>query len=93
MAKTTQKPGAPAKPTTETVVDTKAFAFGKENYMLLIASVVILIIGYALMSGGKATDPTVFTGEVFSFRRITLAPIVVLIGYIVGVYAIVKKAA
>lgn len=94
MAKTTQqKPGTPAKSaTTSAAPDSAAFAFGRENYILLIVSMVIVIIGYFLMSGGKATDPTIFTGEVFSFRRITLAPIVVLIGYIVGVYAIVKKA-
>jgi uncharacterized membrane protein YqhA len=44
------------------------------------------------MSGGKTTDPKIFNEEIFSFRRITLAPIVVLAGYVLGVYAIVKKA-
>lgn len=95
MAKNTQqKTVTPTKSAaTNAVTDTKEFAFGRENYILLIASIVIVIIGYMLMSGGKATDPTVFTGEVFSFRRITLAPIVVMMGYTLGVYAIVKKAA
>ena len=96
MAKNTQqKTVTPTKSaaTTNVVTDTKEFAFGRENYILLIASIVIVIIGYMLMSGGKATDPTVFTGEIFSFRRITLAPIVVMMGYTLGVYAIVKKAA
>lgn len=73
-------------------IDTSAFAFGKENYVLLIISAVVLIIGYMLMAGGKTSDPNIFNEEIFSFRRITLAPIVVIAGYIIGVYAIVKKA-
>ncbi len=73
-------------------IDTSAFAFGRENYVLLAISALVLIIGYMLMAGGKSSDPNVFNEEVFSFRRITLAPIVVIIGYIIGVYAIVKKA-
>ena len=44
------------------------------------------------MAGGKSNDPNVFNEEVFSFRRITLAPIVVMAGYALGIYAIVKKA-
>jgi len=77
----------------ETPVTDKAdFAFGKENYRLFIAAIAVIIVGYALMSGGKTTDPKIFNEEIFSFRRITLAPIVVLAGYVLGVYAIVKKA-
>ena len=73
---------------------TDDFAFGKENYVLMIAGMVFIIVGYMLMSGGKSTDPNVFNeSEIFSFRRITLAPIVVLLGYAIEVYAIVKKAA
>lgn len=75
-------------------VVTDDFAFGKENYVLMIIGMVIIIIGYMLMSGGKSTDPNVFNeSEIFSFRRITLAPIVVLLGYAIEVYAIVKKPA
>ncbi len=73
--------------------DSAAFAFGKENYVLLLISIAITIIGYMLMAGGKSTDPNVFKAdEIFSFRRITLAPIIVMAGYILGIYAIVKKA-
>jgi hypothetical protein len=68
------------------------FAFGRINYILLITSVFVLIIGYMLMAGGKPTDPNVFNEEVFSTRRITIAPLVVLAGYVIGVFAIVKKA-
>jgi hypothetical protein len=67
------------------------FAFGRINYILLITSVFVLIIGYMLMAGGKPTDPNVFNEEVFSTRRITIAPLVVLAGYVIGVFAIVKK--
>jgi hypothetical protein len=69
------------------------FAFGKENYQLLVISAVVVIIGYILMAGGKPTDPNVFNEAVFSTQRITIAPLVVLAGYAIGVYAIVKKAA
>jgi Protein of unknown function (DUF3098) len=56
--------------------------FKKINYILLLAGVVVVILGYLLMSGGGSADPNVFNGEeLFSFRRITLAPIVILMGY------------
>ncbi|HEY8402998.1 MAG TPA: DUF3098 domain-containing protein [Flavobacteriales bacterium] len=63
----------------------------KKNYMLMLLGVGILAIGYMLMSGGGSADPNVFSEEIFSFRRITLAPIVVLIGYVVIGYAIMYK--
>lgn len=69
------------------------FAFGKENYRLLIIGIGILILGYVLMTGGGSEDPEVFNEEIFSFRRITLAPIVVLLGYGAIFYAILKKPA
>lgn len=67
------------------------FALGKENYLLLIIGFVVIIIGFLLMSGGKAEDPAVFSDEIFSFRRITLAPLVVLLGFIIEIFAIMKK--
>ena len=69
-----------------------AFAFGRENYVIMLIGLLVIIIGYMLMSGGKSTDPNVFNEDIFSFRRITLAPIVVLLGYGIEIYAIVKKA-
>jgi len=66
---------------------------GKQNYYLIILGVIVIIIGFILMSGGKFTDPDVFNGEeLFSTRRITIAPIVVLIGFAIEVYAIFHKA-
>ena len=66
-------------------------ALGKENYMLLIIAVVIVILGFILMTGSKNEDPEVFNESIYSFRRITLAPMVVLGGFIFGIYAIMKK--
>lgn len=67
-------------------------AFGKENYLLFGLATLVVIIGYLLMVGGGTDDPNIFNGdELFSFRRITLAPIVVLIGFGIGFYAIVKR--
>ncbi|MCF8227138.1 MAG: DUF3098 domain-containing protein [Bacteroidales bacterium] len=68
------------------------FALGPENYKLLIIGFVIIVIGFLLMLGGKTDDPTVFNEEeIFSFRRITLAPIVVLFGFAFEIWAIMKK--
>lgn len=67
------------------------FALGKENYILLIIGIIIIIVGFALMVGGKANSPDEFNPEVFSFRRITLAPMIVLFGFIFEIWAIMKK--
>ncbi len=68
------------------------FALGPENYKLLIIGFVIIIVGFLLMIGGKTDDPAVFNeDQIFSFRRITLAPIVVLFGFIFEIWAIMKK--
>ena len=69
----------------------EGFALGKENLKLLVIGLVIIIIGFILMTGGKAEDPSVFNPEIFSFRRITLAPMVVLFGFLFEIYAIMKK--
>mgnify|MGYP000216870022 CR=1 FL=1 len=66
--------------------------FGKSNYTWMLIGAVLIIIGMLLMSGGKSPNPDVFnTNEVYSFRRITLAPIVIIVGFIVEIYAIFKK--
>ena len=68
------------------------FAFGHSNYVWLGIGIAVLAVGYVLMSGGGSDDPNVFDESIFSFRRITLAPTVVLAGYGVIVYAILKKS-
>jgi hypothetical protein len=67
------------------------FALGRENYKLLAIGFAIIIIGFLLMLGGKSDSPDTFRYNIFSFRRITLAPIVVLGGFIFEIWAIMKK--
>lgn len=68
------------------------FLFGKENYIWMAAGVALIFIGFMLMSGGKSPDPHQFNyDEIFSFRRITLAPVVILTGFVVEVFAIMRK--
>ena len=71
--------------------DLKGFALGKENLKLLIIGFLIIIAGFLLMIGGSSDDPNVFNKEIFSFRRITLAPLVVIFGFLFEIYAIMKK--
>lgn len=67
------------------------FALGRENYKLLGIGFVIIVIGFLLMLGGKSKDPNEFSDKIFSFRRITLAPLLVLAGFIFEIWAIMKK--
>ena len=67
------------------------FALGAENYKLLAIGFVIIVIGFLLMIGGKSDSPDKFSENIFSFRRVTLAPIVVLAGFIFEIWAIMKK--
>jgi cell division protein FtsN len=69
----------------------KQLAFSRENYKLMIIGVLIIIVGFILMTGGKAENPQQFNPDVFSFRRITLAPVIVLAGFALEIYAIMKK--
>lgn len=68
------------------------FPAGKMNYMILGVGAVLVLLGFFLMSGGGSEDPTLFNAdELFSFRRITLAPFVVLLGFAVVAYGIIRK--
>jgi membrane-bound ClpP family serine protease len=69
----------------------EGFALGKENLKLMVIGLVIIVIGFLLMTGGKSNDPSVFNPEIFNFQRITLAPMVVLFGFMFEIYAIMKK--
>lgn len=69
----------------------RPFIFSKQNYLLMAIGFALVIIGFALMSGGGSDDPAVFNPEVFSFRRITLAPIIVIVGFGVVMYSIFHK--
>ncbi|MBT8196599.1 MAG: DUF3098 domain-containing protein [Bacteroidia bacterium] len=73
-------------------VSSDDFAFGKINYMIMLGGLFLIVVGYALMAGGKSSTPQEFNPEIFSFQRITVAPLLVLAGLCVQVWAIVKKA-
>jgi hypothetical protein len=68
------------------------FLFEKVNYKILMIGIAVIAIGFILMSGGGSDDPKVFSEDVFSFRRIRLAPTVVLIGFGITIYSIFKKS-
>ncbi len=68
------------------------FAIPIKNLAIIAAGLLLMIIGYALMTGGGTTDPAVFPEEeMFSFRRITLAPLFILAGFAVEIFAIMYK--
>ncbi len=71
--------------------NTPDFPLTKENYILLLIGFAIIVLGFLLMMGGGSEDPNVFDESIFSFRRITLAPMVVLFGFAFEIYAIMKK--
>ncbi|MBL7683292.1 MAG: DUF3098 domain-containing protein [Flavipsychrobacter sp.] len=72
----------------------QTFLFDKSNYMWMIGGVVVILIGFLLMSGGKSEDPNKFNyEEVYSTTRITIAPLLILIGFAIEIYAIMKKPA
>jgi uncharacterized Tic20 family protein len=67
------------------------FALGREYYRLMAIGFAIIVIGFILMIGGRAESPDEFSEEIFSFRRITLAPMLVLAGFVFEIYAIMKR--
>ena len=67
-------------------------AFGKINYILMISGIVLILFGYMLMSGGGSVDPKVFNPAIFDTQRLTVAPIMVVLGYALEVLAIVVNA-
>ncbi len=72
---------------------TTAPLFEKENFVWMLIGAIIVALGFILMSGGKSADPNVFdTKEVYSTTRITIAPILIVVGLIVEIYAIFKKS-
>tara|TARA_B100000886_G_scaffold115641_1_gene77802 strand:- start:1960 stop:2205 length:246 start_codon:yes stop_codon:yes gene_type:complete len=69
----------------------KEFLFGKRNYILLLFSIAVIATGFVIMSGGGSDDPNVFNPEIFSFRRIRLAPTIVLLGFGLAIYSILTS--
>ena len=66
--------------------------FNKQNYLLMLAGLIVMAIGYLLMVGGKSPDPTVFDDNViYSTTRITIAPLLIVVGLLIEIVAIMKK--
>jgi hypothetical protein len=66
----------------------KEFLFSKRNYRLLLLSLVVIALGFIIMSGGGSEDPNIFSPEIFNFRRTRLAPTIVLMGFGLAIYVI-----
>lgn len=66
--------------------------FNKQNYLLMLAGLIVLAIGFFLMAGGKSADPKVFNdNEVYSTTRITIAPLLIIAGFLIEIFAIMRK--
>ena len=93
--KQTQTKSQAAKPAKTEDVSKAAivgeFAFGIENYRLMLIGLAFIVVGFLLMIGGGSSDPTKFNPEIFSFRRLTLSPILILAGYVIEIFAIMKR--
>ena len=95
MAQNTKKKKhvAAKKATKQQVTWAPGMPFGMLNYILLVAGIVVLGIGYVLLSGGGSDDPNVFSEAIFDTRRLTVAPIVLVIGFTIEFVAIFLKIA
>jgi len=69
----------------------KDYLFNKKRYRFLILSILIIAIGFVLMSGGESTDPDIFNNEIYNFRRIRLAPLMVVLGFVLCIFSILYK--
>ncbi len=67
------------------------FVFGKKNYQFMLIGIGCIVLGFLLMIGGGSDDPNVFNPEIYNFRRIRVAPTLVLIGFGIEVYAILRS--
>ena len=68
------------------------FVFKKKNYILLISGLVLILAGMFLMMGGESEDPNVFSEDIFNFQRLTLAPILIVSGFVLEIFAIMLKS-
>ena len=69
----------------------EAFLFGKKNYKWMVIGLAFVAVGFILMAGGGSDDPEIFNDAIYNFRRIRLAPTLVLIGFVIEVYAILAN--
>jgi len=83
--------GAPSKAAFTQQGEKATFAFGKDNYKILLIGIAVVAIGMIFMMGGASDDPNKMSEDIFDFRRLTLAPILIIAGYIVVLLSIIKK--
>jgi len=69
----------------------KNFIFGRQNYRWMFVGILLIALGFILMAGGGSDDPNVFNPEIFNDQRIRVAPTLILIGFGIQVYAILKN--
>ncbi len=72
--------------------NSEEFLFGKKNYTIMLIGLAVIALGFILMSGGGSDDPAVFNEEIYNFRRIRLAPTLVILGLGIEMYAILAKS-
>ena len=69
----------------------RRMVFGKKNYQLILLGLIFITLGFLLMSGGGSKDPNIFNPEIFNFRRIKLAPTIIIFGFILAIFSIFVK--
>ena len=79
------------KETIEPNDNQKVMPFGKQNYIIVLIGIALLVLGFILMLGGGSNDPDVFNEKMFDFRHITLSTILILAGFVVEIVAIFWK--
>ena len=79
------------KEITEALDDQKVMPFGKQNYIIVLIGIALLVLGFILMLGGGSNDPDVFNEKMFDFQHITLSTILILAGFVVEIVAIFWK--
>lgn len=76
---------------TKDLENKKEFVFGRDNYRLLIIGLVLLLVGFILMAGGGSDDPDEFSYSLFNFQRMVLSPLLIIAGFVVEFFAIMKR--
>lgn len=67
--------------------------FGKENFIWMLVGLGVMALGFFLMAGGKSADPTKFNdNEIYSFTRITVSPFLIIVGFVIEIFAIMRKS-
>jgi hypothetical protein len=87
----TKTPVVTTPPKQQQAAKTGDFAFSKDNYRIMFIGLAFIILGFILMIGGGSKDPNVFNPAIFDFQRLTLAPILVMAGYVIEIFAIMRK--